>query len=1168
MACEYSFDGGKTYISKEEFIKKLAEGKLDEFVEQGVVKLGNIKEPPTKPPTAEAKGEEEGDGEERRFTKRMLATESLLPKEKISETLKYIRQSNALSIEEANKIIDEIGLDEAFALVVSDNEMNGGVRGVIAQMLISKYNNLSQIAKTEKEKEYYWDKTIEVANYVTRVFATEAGRMIQSFSIWSKLSPEALIRSAAKDLERQGEVAKKKAKKSVDKIGNKMQKANEEAANEIVESLDKTIEEVDKQKKSKAAEKIKKIQQKRKDIINKYKGKGGITFTSGGITKEGIEFIGEMAKTYIEEGIVNIELLVEKIAENIREVSGKEPTKEVLEKAKEIAGKKIQASDIRLIGKGLKDMKVSIGKVVKKHFTEVEDVKTTLAEKLVEESGLSGEDAADLANKINEAFDRLATKKKEQILKEQIENLERAKNKLNGTVEKTTRQLQDEIIKLTNLGGFNNEQLLDLLAEKVGTGKLTRQEGARLQFLAERVRQAPEGSPKNDAIQDLLNYQADLKGTTKGELGQAVWYASLLGGYMTQLKNIVANMFSTLLLTGTTVIRNPKTAAVTARGLWRGWKRGITEANHVLATGKTPIHVIKIEASNVLERKQFGFGEKLNKYFNPNYNPMNLLKYVSRAMAAADVFAYQGLNESRAYQMAYMEAVKMKKANPTDESIWKIINEQILNTKDRREKAELRVKQEGQIGNEAKRRMYELMEQSRPEKVQEESNSYAARGTFNYPPEGILGALNNTFSIVLDVPIGGVKPLRFIVPFTRVLTNVANMALDYEPITSTRRAIRGKVGFESFNAFSPTKGTYREMTADERKTQMTKAAIGMGVLALAYALSNMDDEEGKPLIEITGAGSSDYNKTNELKERGWKPYSVKVGDTYYSYQLTPLVLTLGYIGSLNDYQKYDAKSDADVIDKMSQTAFRLQDIISDMTFAGSTADFFDVFFDNSAAKGKKIENYFGNLSRSFIPFMQPYTQLSRGIQSVLSTPRKETSSMGANLIKDIPVVRDRLYNKLNVLGEEIPVRSDLLFSTKRQSKAFDFLENNGIFIAPLKRKSIIGYNAEKKMDLPATDEQFYKITKLRGEFIKKYILRIEKQGLPVMENKQEVRKSWAELNTGKYRNYVDKYLEKVAEKATKVAKEAVFTLSKEEDYDELVNKELLNVAYELELMDN
>lgn len=1083
---------------------------------------------------AEMQGKKDDADQERRFTKQMLATESLLPKAEISKTLEYVKQSNALSIEQATKIIDEIGVDEAFGLVVSGSDMNGGVRGVLGQMLISKYNNLSKVAKTEADKEYYWDKTIEVADYVTKVLATEAGRMIQSFALWGRLTPEALIRSAIKDLQRQGEVFKKKAKKDVDNIGNKLAKANEEAIDEVLESngLNAAIDNAEKKTKSKAAQKIKKIQDKRKSIIDKYKGKGGITFTSGGLTKEGIEFVGEMAKTYIEEGIANIQLMVEKIAENIKEISGKDATEDMLKQVKEIAEKKLSSSDIRLISKGLNDMKVKISEVVKKHFTEVENVKTTLAEKLVEEAGLEGEEATELANKIKDAFDRVATTKKNKILEDELERLKRAARKLNGTKEVTAKQLHDDIIRLTNLGGFNNTELLDLLAAKVGTGKLTQQEGARLQYLAERVRQAPEGSPKNDAIQDLLNYQANLKGSSTGELSQAVWYASLLGGYKTQIKNIVANFFNTAVLTFTNVVENPKATKEILGGLIRGWARGITEARHTLSTGKSPIHILKIEASNILERKRF----------KGKYNPMNVLKYVSRAMVAADVFAYQGLKESRSYQLAYAEAVKMKKKDALDESVWRIVNDKLLNTKERKVQAELIIQAEGLTGNEAKRRMYELMEQSRPEKMQDDSYNYAARGTYNYPPEGVLGALNNAISVVLDIPIAGVKPLRFLVPFTRVLTNVANGALDFEPITSTRRAIRGKVGFEAFNSFSPTKGTYREMTPEERKTQAVKAAIGVTALSLFYALSKMEDDEGEPLIEITGAGSSDYNKTNALKQRGWKPYSIKVGDKYYSYQLTPLILTLGWIGSLNDFEKYDAKDDAEVLEKMSQTAFRLQDIITDMSFMSSTADIFDNFFDNSRTRGKKVGDYFENLAKTSIPFMQPISQVSQTVQTYMGANQKETSKLGYDLVKDVPIARNYLYDKVNVLGEPIKLEKgigELLVSTKKGSKAWDLLEKNGIFLAPIKRKTVVFYDTEKGMDLPATDEQFYNFSKERGAFIKYAIENLEKTGLPVIEKNRMIKKDWDELNSGKYKKEVDKYLEKIAELATKKAKEEV-----------------------------
>ena len=1091
---------------------------------------------------AEMQGKKQDDADqERRFTKQMLATESLLPKAEITKTLEYVKQSNALSIEQATKIIDEIGVDEAFGLVVSGSDINGGVRGVLGQMLISKYNNLSKVAKTEADKEYYWDKTIEVADYVTKVLATEAGRMIQSFALWGRLTPEALIRSAIKDLQRQGEVFKKKAKKDVDNIGNKLAKANEEAVDEVLESngLNAAIDNAEKKTKSKAAQKIKKIQDKRKSIIDKYKGKGGITFTSGGLTKEGIEFVGEMAKTYIEEGIANIQLMVEKIAENIKEISGKDATEDMLKQVKEIAEKKLSSSDIRLISKGLNDMKVKISEVVKKHFTEVESVKTTLAEKLVEEAGLEGEEATELANKIKDAFDRVATTKKNKILEDELERLKRAARKLNGTKEVTAKQLHDDIIRLTNLGGFNNTELLDLLAAKVGTGKLTQQEGARLQFLAERVRQAPEGSPKNDAIQDLLNYQANLKGASAGELSQAVWYASLLGGYKTQIKNIVANFFNTAVLTFTNIVENPKATKEILGGLARGWARGITEARHTLSTGKSPIHILKIEASNILERKRF----------KGKYNPMNVLKYVSRAMVAADVFAYQGLKESRSYQLAYAEAVKMKKKDALGESVWRIVNDKLLNTKERKAQAELIIEAEGLTGNEAKRRMYELMEQSRPEKMQDDSYNYAARGTYNYPPEGVLGALNNAISVALDIPIAGVKPLRFLVPFTRVLTNVANGALDFEPITSTRRAIRGKVGFEAFNSFSPTKGTYREMTPEEQKTQYVKAAIGITALSLFYALSKMEDDEGEPLIEITGAGSSDYNKTNALRQRGWKPYSIKIGDKYYSYQLTPLILTLGWIGSLNDFEKYDAKDDTEVLEKMSQTAFRLQDIITDMSFMSSTADIFDNFFDNSRTRGKKVGDYLENLGKSSIPFMQPISQVSQTVQTYMGANQKETSKLGYDLVKDIPIARNYLYDKVNVLGEPIKLEKgigELLVSTKKSSKAWDLLEKNGVFIAPIKRKTVMFYDTEKGMDLPASDEQFYNFSRLRGSLIKDWIEDLEDEGLYVIEDDAMVWKDWKQLNSGKYKKDVDSYIEDGTIKATEAAKETVLLNNKNE----------------------
>lgn len=55
MACTYSFDGGKTYISEEQFKKELSSGKFDEFINDGNIELDKLRGgmPPTEPPITE-----------------------------------------------------------------------------------------------------------------------------------------------------------------------------------------------------------------------------------------------------------------------------------------------------------------------------------------------------------------------------------------------------------------------------------------------------------------------------------------------------------------------------------------------------------------------------------------------------------------------------------------------------------------------------------------------------------------------------------------------------------------------------------------------------------------------------------------------------------------------------------------------------------------------------------------------------------------------------------------------------------------------------------------------------------------------------------------------------------------------------------------------------------
>jgi len=103
------------------------------------------------------------------------------------------------------------------------------------------------------------------------------------------------------------------------------EKEGEEAAKNIVDDVQR--EQVEKVAKNR----IEKARKKRASLLEKYrKGKGGgLTLSTGGLSSEGIEFVGELLATYIQEGIGNAELIIKKIIDNFRDIQGREPSDEV-----------------------------------------------------------------------------------------------------------------------------------------------------------------------------------------------------------------------------------------------------------------------------------------------------------------------------------------------------------------------------------------------------------------------------------------------------------------------------------------------------------------------------------------------------------------------------------------------------------------------------------------------------------------------------------------------------------------------------------------------------------------------------------------------------------------------------------------------------------------------
>lgn len=731
------------------------------------------------------------------------------------------------------------------------------------------------------------------------------------------------------------------------------------------------------------------------------------------------------------------------------------------------------------VKRGLKDLNANLADIVIKHYTVYDYTKRSLSEKLVEEAGLSGREAEELADAVENEFDRIATKKKQELIGKTFSKKERKKPEV--------KSLEEELIRMTNLGAFNEDELVKAYGDKMGWPKLTPEQVKNIETLANKVQEAPDGFKKFRAVEDLLSYQASIPGISGWDILQSIWYANILSGQNTQLVNLIGNLANTTALAANAIAQNPKSARFIATGAFEGFKRGLMEAKATWQTGYSPIRG-KVEVPATLERTEF-WGRQLN--------PASYLKYVRRLMVASDVIMFEAQKEMRAYQLAWKQAAMEDKIEPTQsmkDRALDILNKNDQVVADAQEKAQLEYEKEvadieasdaskaekdkklKAAGFDKERRVYELVEEARSGDILEESASFAARGTYNYKPEGALGALANAMNKATE----RVKPLKYIVPFTNIIANVANESINYTPWGFARAQREGSV-------FAKGK---KDFTEQDKIDLTTKAIIGTSLMVAAYVLSQPMGDDDEPYMEITANGTGDYRKNYELQESGWQPYSIRVGDKWYSYQFTPLMLGLGFIGQIRDFEKYrNAKmSDVEFLTKVSAAAGYTMKSLFDMSFLSSLNSTL------SAAMDPRNEDRLNDLFRQMkstakgvvIPSL--YTQGAKEVENWFDIPAKEVRDtyMG-DLLRDIPVARDQYFDKINALGEPVIPNTNKIVSSVKKDKIWDLIAEKRAFIGVPSPKTVTVYDPKQKKERLLTQEEFYRFAKMRGEYIRKAI---------------------------------------------------------------------------------
>ena len=651
-----------------------------------------------------------------------------------------------------------------------------------------------------------------------------------------------------------------------------------------------------------------------------------------------------------------------------------------------------------------------IGELVRQHYSQVQNAGTDLAAALVAEAQLDPAVAAQVQQELTGIIGELTATAKRQAL-------ERLTRVLPKKQARAVRSLGDRVLEASNLGAFAEEKLWNALAEKLQLPAWNEALAAELRQRADAVQRRPAGAERQEAIAQLLGWIAAQHGVKIGDLAWSAFYASILSGYKTHLVNFLDTAVNVVGEFQAQAIAEPLAVAELWRGLAIGAVRGLTDARGVLATGVvTGTRMHKHEAMNALE---------LRAMQAPWYHWTRTARYVGRAMAAEDMFNFRAGEAMRSHQLAWRQA--RAEGVRGRQALKSRVDEILGRTRADLTAAASQAASEGLTGWRARRRAWEILEQARPAEMVQAAAEFGRRATYNQDPEGVLGRLSDGMAAITH----NVPAVRAIVPFTRVVANVFNRTVDYSPV-GYYRAYRGMGG----DSVAPT-GTDRRVAL----IKATEGTLVLGALA-AFFLAGRGDEED-PYWDITAEGPANAAKRQQLEQRGWMPFSIKIGDRYVSYRYTPFHLVGAIVGAQADAQRYGTVRDRNAIQRLSLGLGVVTKTVLGQTYLSGLADFLE---DVTRPNGNALNNFNSKLAGIAVP------RLVQDLDALLFDPSARVARDPLEaLTAAVPLARTALNPpRLDVFGQPVERPRNVLSRFTRVRAPDNELDNvlarRGLFV--------------------------------------------------------------------------------------------------------------------------
>ena len=252
---------------------------------------------------------------------------------------------------------------------------------------------------------------------------------------------------------------------------------------------------------------------------------------------------------------------------------------------------------------------------------------------------------------------------------------------------------------------------------------------------------------------------------------------------------------------------------------------------------------------------------------------------------------------------------------------------------------------------------------------------------------------DKTLGKALQDATNKVPYLRLVLPFVRTPTNILKFAAERTPAAVLMKEERQRF-FEDYKSGEP-------LRIARANGKVLTGGLAAGVM-LEAVFNNRDN--------ITGGGPSNEREKEALMATGWRPYSIRIGDTYYSYQrLDPVSTVLGIAADLvevgvREDKAFDESGAEHIANALILSLTRN---FTNKSYLAGIQMWADALGDPDRYVEKLGRNYAGSFVPNVLSQMADYdSQAIKEVRSITDSVKRKLGMRGS------------LDTKRNILGEE------------------------------------------------------------------------------------------------------------------------------------------------------